>query len=163
MHAGHVFSVMHTISLVICTGKDRQDVCSWHAGSVFPEMQYCHLYSYRLHNVHVGYVLYRYLLSLMCSTCLWNTWPLLSPSNCKVIMVHMVKGRHYTAHKVMPQWNLRLTLDLDSDMSRCFNHRDELDCTVLVSRASSLWIRHAYESFRCQDLEMWRFLCSQQQ
>jgi hypothetical protein len=55
------------------------------------------------------------------------------PSNCIVVMVHVVKGRQYGAYTVAPQsqrWSLRPTLDLDSDKFRCFNHRDELDSAV---------------------------------
>ena len=30
------------------------------------------------------------------------------------------------------RWRLRSTLNLDSDKFRCFNYRDELDCTVFL-------------------------------
>jgi hypothetical protein len=52
------------------------------------------------------------------------------PSSCIVIMMHVVKGRQYSAcivHASMKWTDLRPTLDLSSDKSRLFNHRVELD------------------------------------
>ncbi len=56
-----------------------------------------------------------------------------------VLTVHVVKGRQYSAHIRWPQswrWNLRPTLDLESDKSRCFSHRDELDSAVQLLKLS---------------------------
>ncbi len=63
-------------------------------------------------------------------------------SSCIVVMVHVVKGRLYSAYTVPPQsqrWSLRPTLDLDSDKFRCFNHRDEFDSAVQLPNKGRSW------------------------
>ena len=55
------------------------------------------------------------------------------PSGCMTIMVHVVKRRQHSAYVDAPIaeiWLLRLTLGLEGDKSRCFNHRDEFDSAV---------------------------------
>jgi hypothetical protein len=52
------------------------------------------------------------------------------PSSCIVVMVHVVKGRQYSAYTVPHAgssiWSLRsVTIKF-----QCFNHRDELDSAV---------------------------------
>jgi hypothetical protein len=56
------------------------------------------------------------------------------PSSCMVITVHVVKGRQYSAHIQSWRWNLRPTLDLESDKSRRFNHADGVDSTVKLPK-----------------------------
>ena len=42
----------------------------------------------------------------------------------------------------MQRWSLRPNLGLDSDKSRCFNHRDELDSTVQLPNFRSVMARY---------------------
>jgi hypothetical protein len=51
------------------------------------------------------------------------------PSSCMVIMVHVVNDCQHSMliHAQSRRWSLRTTLDLESDKSRCFNHRDGVD------------------------------------
>jgi hypothetical protein len=54
-----------------------------------------------------------------------------------VIMVHVVKGDAHSMPQ-SPRWSLRPTLDLESDKSQCFNHRDELDSAVQLPKFRSV-------------------------
>jgi hypothetical protein len=60
------------------------------------------------------------------------------PSSCIVVMVHVIKGRLYSAYTVPPQsqrLSLRPTLDLDSDRFWC---RNELDSAVQLPKFRSV-------------------------
>jgi hypothetical protein len=71
------------------------------------------------------------------------------PSSCTVIAMHVVKGRQHSVHInyyfdapiVETESETRPTLDLESDKSQCFNHRDELDSAVQLPkfRSVGLW------------------------
>ena len=81
------------------------------------------------------------------------------PSSCMVLTVHVVKGRQYSAHIQLPQsqrWSLRPTLDLESDKSRCFNHRDELSNSAvqfLKFRSVGRGLAHAsYRDYVSQEV-----------
>jgi hypothetical protein len=58
-----------------------------------------------------------------------------------VLMVHVVKGRQYSARIRLPQsqrWSLRPILDLESDKSRCRSHSDELNSAVQLLKLRSV-------------------------
>ena len=63
------------------------------------------------------------------------------PSSCTVAVVHVVKSCQYceyTVHIDAQRWSPRLTLSLDSDKPRCFNHRDEFDNAVQLPNFRSV-------------------------
>jgi hypothetical protein len=61
-------------------------------------------------------------------------------SSCMVIKVCMVKGRQHSVHIRCSTREME-SLDLESDKSRCSNHRDELDSAVQLPKLRSvvLW------------------------
>jgi hypothetical protein len=60
------------------------------------------------------------------------------PSSC-MVMVHVVKGRQHSAHIHAPIAEME-SLDLESDKSRCLNHRDGVDSAVQLPKLRLLHV-----------------------